>query len=97
MTLREMAESIVGKLTPAHLQLLEVCYDYPKCGDEAFCGEWIMHACQEQGVAFHQAWLTKLANVGLLVKEDRSRRGHRRYYHVGNAELVKEVLTLQPA
>ena len=97
MTRRELAESIAAKLTPAHLRLLEVCFGYPRGESRTFCGEWIMNACEQQGVPFHQGWLTKLANVGLLVKDDSSRRGHRRYYRVEDAELVRVVLTLQPA
>ena len=94
MTRRELAEAIAVKLTPAHLRLLEVCYEYPKGESGTFCGEWIMSACQKQGVPFHQGWLTKLANIGLLMKDDSSRRGHRRYYRLRDAELVKEVLGL---
>jgi hypothetical protein len=82
---------------PAHLRLLEVCYGYPKEESGTFCGEWITNACKQQAVPFHQGWLTKLANVGLLVKDDSSRRGHRRYYRIGNAELVREVLGLAGA
>jgi hypothetical protein len=92
MTLHEIAESIIRKLTPAHLQLLEVCFNYPKGESGGFCGEWIMHACERQGVPFHQGWLTKLANVGLLMKDDSSRAGRRRYYHIESAELVRDVL-----
>jgi hypothetical protein len=83
---------ISNRLSPAHLQVLGVCIEYPKSGDGAFCGEWIMHACEKQGVPFHQAWLTKLANVGLLEKEDTSRGGHRRYYKLKNVELAQAVL-----
>ena len=97
MTRRELAESIAAKLTPAHLRLLEVCFGYPRGESGTFCGEWIMNACEQQGVPFHQGWLAKLANVGLLVKDDSSRRGRRRYYRVEDAELVRVVLTLQPA
>ncbi len=97
MTCRELAESIAAKLTPAHLRLLEVCHGYPKAEDGTFCGEWIMHACEQQGVPFHQGWLTKLANVGLLAKDDSSRRGHRRYYRLKDAELVRDVLGLAGA
>jgi hypothetical protein len=97
MTRRELAESIAAKLTPAHLRLLEVCYGYPKGESGTFCGEWIMSACQQQGVAFHQGWLTKLANLGLLVKDDSSRRGHRRYYRIEDAGLVSDVLALAGA
>jgi hypothetical protein len=96
MTTREMAESILKKLTPAPLQVLEVCHEYPRSGDGAFCGEWNMHSCEQKGIPFHQGWLTKLANVGLLVKDDASRRGHRRYYRVKDAELARDVLALQP-
>jgi hypothetical protein len=91
------AQGILENLTPSHLRVLEVCLKYPKGESGSFCGEWVMHACQDQGIPFHQAWLTKLANVGLLVKEDTSRRGHRRYYHLGDGELVKEVLFLAGA
>jgi hypothetical protein len=97
MTRRELAESIAAKLTSAHLRLLEVCYGYPKGESGIFCGEWIMSACEQQGVPFHQGWLTKLANVGLLVKDDSSRRGHRRYYRLKDAELVRDVLALAGA
>lgn len=94
MNLQLSAQRILVEMTPAHLRLLEVCLNYPKGESGSFCGEWIMHACQDQGIPFHQAWLTKLANVGLLVKEDTSRGGHRRYYHLGDGELAKEVLSL---
>lgn len=97
MTRRELAESLAGRLTQAHLRLLEVCSRYPRGEDGTFCGEWIMDACARQGVPFHQGWLTKLANVGLLVKVDSSRRGHRRYYRVKDAELVMDVLALAGA
>ena len=97
MTHRELAEPIAAKLTPAHLRLLEVCYGYPKGESGTFCGEWIMHACERQGVPFHQGWLTKLANVGLLEKDDSSRRGHRRYYRLKDTELVRDVLALAGA
>jgi len=97
MTRREQAESIATKLTPAHLRLLEVCYGYPRGESGTFCGEWIMNACEQQGVPFHQGWLTKLANVGLLAKDDSSRRGHRRYYRLKDADLVRDVLTLAGA
>src|SRR5262245_36183225 len=92
MTRRELAESIADRLTHAHLRLLEVCSGYPRDEAGTFCGEWIMHACEQQGVPFHQGWLTKLANVGLLVKVDSSRRGHRRYYRVMDDEFVRYVL-----
>ena len=94
MNLQPSVQRILEDLTPAHLRLLEVCFNYPKGESSSFCGEWIMHACQDQGIPFHQAWLRKLANVGLLVREDTSRGGRRRYYHLGDAELVKEVLGL---
>jgi hypothetical protein len=94
MTSHEIAVSIVKKLTPAHLQVLEVCQEFAKTGDGAFCGEWIMHSCQQKGISFHQGWLTKMANVGLLLKDDSSRRGHRRYYQIKDAELVRNVLGL---
>lgn len=97
MTRRELLESIAAKLTPAHLRLLEVCYGYPKGESGTFCGEWIMIACGQHGVSFHQAWLTKLANVGLLAKDDSTRGGRRRYYRVKDAELVREVLDLTGA
>ena len=97
MTSHEMTESIVKKLTPAHLQVLEVCHDFAKTGDGAFCGEWIMHTCQEKGIPFHQGWLAKLVNVGLLLKEDSSRRGHRRYYRIKDAELVRDVMAFAGA
>lgn len=97
MTRRELAESIAAKLNPAHLRLLEVCYGYPRGEGGIFCGEWIMSACDQQGVPFHQGWLTKLANVGLLVKDDSSRCGHRRYYRLNDAELVRDVLNLAGA
>jgi hypothetical protein len=94
MTSHEIAASIVKKLTPAHLQLLKVCHEFAKTSDGAFCGEWIMHTCQEKGLPFHQGWLTKMANLGLLLREDSSRRGHRRYYRLKEAELVRDVLGL---
>ena len=68
-----------------------------KAEDATLCGEWIMHACEQQGVPFHQGLLTKLANVGLLTKDDPSRRGHRRYYRLKDVELVKDVLGLAGA
>ena len=92
MDLHLSAQRILDALTPAHLRLLEVCLNYPKGESGSFCGEWIMHACMDQGIPFHQAWLTRLANVGLLVKEDTSRGGHRRYYHLGDPGLVQQVL-----
>jgi hypothetical protein len=94
MTSHEMAESIGKKLTPAHLQVLDVCLEFAKTGNGAFCGEWIMHTCQQKGIPFHQGWLTKMVNVSLLLKEDSSRRGHRRYYRIKDAELVRNVLGL---
>jgi hypothetical protein len=100
MNLQLSIPVILERLTLDHLCLLEVCLNYPKGEFGGFCGEWIMQACQQQGVPFHQAWLTKLANVGLLVKEDTSRRGHRRYYRLADAGLVQQVLdrakTLEP-
>jgi hypothetical protein len=92
MNLQSSIPVILESLTDDHLRLLEVCLNYPKGESGSFCGEWIMHACEQQGVAFHQAWLRKLANVGLLVKEDTSRRGHRRYYHLADVGLVQQVL-----
>jgi hypothetical protein len=56
-----------------------------------------MSACQQQRVPFHQGWLTKLANVGLFAKYDSSRRGHRRYYRLKDADLVRDVLGLAGA
>lgn len=97
MNLQPSISVILENLTADHLRLLEVCLQYPKGESGSFCGEWIMHACQKQHIPFHQAWLTKLANVGLLVKEDTSRGGHRRYYHIKDETLVREVLELQPA
>lgn len=100
MNLQLSIPVILESLTADHLRLLEVCLNHPKGECRSFCGEWIMHACEQQGVPFHQAWLTKLANVGLLVKEDTSRGGHRRYYHLADAVLVQQVLdrakTLEP-
>ena len=92
MNLQSSISVILEKLTADHLRLLEVCLNYPKGESGSFCGEWIMHACLDQAIPFHQAWLTKLANVGLLVKEDTSRGGHRRYYHLEDRELVRQVL-----
>jgi hypothetical protein len=92
MNLQSSISVILEKLNADHLRLLEVCMNYPKGESGSFCGEWIMHACQRQGVPFHQAWLTKLTNVGLLVKEDTSRAGHRRYYHLADVGLVRRVL-----
>lgn len=92
MNLQPSVSLLIERLTPDHLRLLEVCLHYPKGESGSFCGEWIMQACQQQGVRFHQAWLTKLANVGLLVREDTSRRGHRRYYHLGDVGLVQRAL-----
>jgi hypothetical protein len=91
------AQRILEDLAPAHLRVLEVCLNYPKGESGSFCGEWIMHACEDHGIPFHQAWLTKLANLGLLVKEDTSRGGHRRYYHLGDEELAKAVLGMAGA
>ena len=92
MNLQPSIQVILERLTHDHLRLLEVCLNYPKGEYRSFCGEWIMQACQQQGVPFHQAWLTKLANVGVLVKEDTSRGGHRRYYHLADVGLVQQVL-----
>src|SRR5690242_7151825 len=92
MDLQSSISVILGNLTADHLRLLEVCFQYPKGESGSFCGEWIMHACQKQHIPFHQAWLTKLANVGLLVKEDTSRGGRRRYYRLGEVGLVQQVL-----
>jgi hypothetical protein len=92
MNLQLSIPVILESLTDDHLRLLEVCLNYPKGESSSFCGEWIMHACEQQGVPFHQAWLRKLANVGLLAKEDTSRGGHRRYYHLGDVALVRQVL-----
>jgi hypothetical protein len=92
MNLQPSIPVILERLTADHLRLLEVCLHYPKGETGSFCGEWIMQACQQQGVLFHQAWLTKLANVGLLVKEDTSRGGHRRYYHLADVVLAQQVL-----
>jgi hypothetical protein len=71
--------------------------EYPKDGYDTFCGEWIKNQCDQQGIAFHQGWLRKLANLGLLERLDSSRGGSRRYYRIKDTSLVREVLALQPA
>jgi hypothetical protein len=46
------------------------------------------------GLAIHQRWLTKLANEGLLAKDDLTRGGSRRYYRIANVDLARRVLLL---
>ena len=93
----QRVDEILAQLEDVHLRLLRVCLDYPKDGHGTFCGEWIRHRCGQQGIPFHQGWLRKLANLGLLERHDLSRGGSRRYYRIKDATLVQEVLALQPA
>lgn len=90
-------DEILTQLEEVHLRLLRVCQDFPKDGHGTFCGEWIRNQCEQQGTAFHQGWLRRLANLGLLERLDSSRGGSRRYYRIKDAALVQEVLALQPA
>ena len=59
-------DEILAQLEDVHLRLLRVCHDFPKDGNGTFCGEWIRNQCEQQGIPFHQGWLRKLANLGLL-------------------------------
>jgi hypothetical protein len=90
-------DQILAQLEGVHLRLLRVCQDYPKDGLGTFCGEWIKNYCEQQGIPFHQGWLRKLANLGLLERHDQSRGGNRRYYRISDTALVREILALQPA
>lgn len=90
-------DEILTQLEDVHLRLLRVCLEYPKDGYATFCGEWIRSRCEQEGVPFHQGWLRKLANLGLLERLDSSRGGSRRYYRIRDAALVREILALQPA
>lgn len=94
MTLRATAEAVGRKLTAAHFQLLEVCSEFAKSSDGLLCGKWIKDACDRQGIFFHQGWLARLANVGLLTRDDSSRGGHRRYYRLTNPEIAQAVMDL---
>jgi hypothetical protein len=93
----QRVDQILAQLEDVHRRLLRVCQDFQKDGDGTFCGEWIRNRCEQEGVPFHQGWLRKLANLGLLEREDSSRGGNRRYYRINDAALVQEVLALQPA
>lgn len=84
-------------LEECHLRVLRVCMDYPTGEHGTFCGEWIMRRCEQHGVPFHQGWLRKLANVGLLERDDSSRGGNRRYYRLKDKQLLQQFLALQPA
>jgi hypothetical protein len=95
---QDQAETVAPRLDDTHLSLLRVCLDYPhKDNKGSFAGEWIKNECERRGVPFHQAWLTKLVNEGLLVKDDLTRGGKRRYYRITDAELARRVLSLTAA
>lgn len=91
-------ETVAARLDETHLALLHVCMEFPhkdKIG--SFAGEWIKNECERRNVPFHQAWLTKLVNKGLLAKDDLTRGGKRRYYRIADDELARQVLSLTAA
>jgi hypothetical protein len=90
-------DEILAQLEDAQLRLLRVCLEFPKDGYDTFCGEWIRNQCERQGIAFHQGWLRRLANLDLLERLDSSRGGSRRYYRIKDAALIREVLAMQIA
>jgi len=93
-----LPETVAARLDETHLSLLRVCMEFAhKDNIGSFAGEWIKNECERQGVASHQAWLSKLVNEGLLAKNDLTRGGKRRYYRIADTELARRVLSLTGA
>ena len=88
------AEDLAQRLNDEHLLLLQACLDLPIKDDRGtFAGEWLKDYCERKGIPFHQGWLTKLSNEGLLTKDDLTRGGKRRYYRIADEDLAQEVLS----
>jgi hypothetical protein len=79
-------------------QVAWACFDYwsrekLSIDQRAICYKWVERTYKARfGDTFHQSKLGQLERLGILVKGDTSRAGHRRYYRINDPARVAEFL-----
>jgi hypothetical protein len=93
MCKRELAETIARSLDGPDIDQLRVCVEcQSRVPGRPFGGKWVKFFCDQQGVDFRPARMTKLANRKLLTKCEGSRQGDRRDYRIDDDAFVRLVL-----
>ncbi len=83
---------------PELQQVLWACYDYWKNEDmpieeRVICYSFVKDPYKKRfGKMFHQSKLSKLANLGFLERDRKTRGGNRRYYKLVNPDRVVVLL-----
>jgi hypothetical protein len=87
-----------NKLTPELLRVLWACHAYwltetlPE-EQRAVCFSWVEGIFRQRfGVTFHQTMLATLAKHGLLIHDNTSQGGNRRYYRLSNPQSIHELV-----
>jgi hypothetical protein len=86
-------------LTDAELQrVLWACLDYWSSeeiplDERVICYSWVVRRYKTRfGLTFHPSRLQRLTRSGLLMKDDTSRGGNRRYYRINAPATLVEFL-----
>ena len=86
-------------LTDLELQrVLWACLTYwnteqSPCDERIVCYSWVARCYSKRfGQTFHQSRLQHLARLGLLIRDDTSRGGNRRYYRINDPIQLAEFL-----